>query len=291
MYTLGLTGFPLSHSLSPKLHTAALTAAGLKGGYTLFPVDPIHPEALAALLERVRSGEIHGLNVTIPHKQSVLPLLDELSETAKAIGAVNTIYAKDGRLIGDNTDAAGFWDDLSPHLTSPIFKNRKWGRHEVSPPLNSALWNLGEAGRGLVLGAGGSARAVVFALQAHGWNVSVAARRIEQAEEIANRHKKNVTATTFSTLPSKFCLLINTTPLGMTPNTETCAWEGDFPPGAFVYDLVYNPPETLLMKRARAAGLQASNGLGMLIEQAALAFELWTGHQADRTAMQESLQA
>jgi shikimate dehydrogenase len=289
MLTLGLTGFPLSHSLSPKLHNAALTAAGLKGDYSLFPVDPARPDELAHLLGRVRGGEIHGLNVTIPHKQAVLPLLDELSETAKAIGAVNTIYLKNGRLIGDNTDAAGFWKDVSPHLTSPIFKNRKWGRNEVSPPLNSALWNLGEAGRGLVLGAGGSARAVVHSLVQNNWQVTLAARRIEQAEELAKRYTQHVSATTFSILPSAFCLLINTTPLGMTPNTETCAWEGDFPPGAFVYDLVYNPPETLLMKRARAAGLQASNGLGMLIEQAALAFELWTGHKADRSAMKMSL--
>jgi shikimate dehydrogenase len=271
-FTLGLTGFPLSHSLSPKLHNAALAAAGLEGSYSLFPVDPAHPDELAHLLGRVRRGEIHGLNVTIPHKQSVLPLLDELSETARAIGAVNTIYAKDGRLIGDNTDAAGFWDDLSSHLTSPIFRNSK----------------MGEAGRGLVLGAGGSARAVVFALQAYGWDVSVAARRIEQAQALVTEFGLQA-AQSLNAPISNFDLLVNTTPLGMTPNTETCAWESDFPPGAFVYDLVYNPPETLLIKRARAAGLQASNGLGMLIEQAALAFELWTGHNAGRSAMRNSL--
>ena len=296
MYTLGLTGFPLSHSLSPKLHNAALMAAGLKGSYSLFPVDPARPDELAHLLGRVRSGEIHGLNVTIPHKQAVIPLLDELSETAKAIGAVNTIYAQNGRLIGDNTDAAGFWADLNPHLTSPIFKDRKWGRNEVSPPLNSALWNFGgrashdfaKAGRGLVLGAGGSARAVVFALKAHGWEVSVAARRIEQAQALVTEFGLQA-AQSLDSQTTGFELLVNTTPLGMTPNIETCAWDWGFPPRAFVYDLVYNPPETLLMQRARAAGLDASNGLGMLIEQAALAFELWTGHKADRTAMRASV--
>lgn len=269
-FTLGLTGFPLSHSLSPKLHNAALAAAGLEGSYSLFPVDPAHPDALAALLERIRNGEIHGLNVTIPHKQSVLPLLDELSETARAIGAVNTIYLRNGRLIGDNTDAAGFWEDVSSKLETRYSKieNRK-----------SAL----------VLGAGGSARAVVFALQAHGWNVSVAARRIEQAQALVTEFGLQAAYDIDSPI-SNFDLLVNTTPLGMTPDTETCAWEGDFPPGAFVYDLVYNPPETLLMKRARAAGLQASNGLGMLIEQAALAFELWTGHKADRTAMKMGIE-
>ncbi len=276
-FTLGLTGFPLSHSLSPKLHNAALKAAGLEGSYSLFPVDPAHPDELAHLLGRVRRGEIHGLNVTIPHKQSVLPLLDELSETARAIGAVNTIYAKDGRLIGDNTDAAGFWEDVSSLMVN---RKSKIENHQ------SPITNYRSA---LVLGAGGSARAVVFALQAYGWDVSVAARRIEQAQALVTEFGLQATCGLNSPI-SNFDLLVNTTPLGMTPDTETCAWEGNFPPEAFVYDLVYNPPETLLIKRARASGLQASNGLGMLIEQAALAFELWTGHPADRIAMRKSIQ-
>jgi shikimate 5-dehydrogenase len=118
--------------------------------------------------------------------------------------------------------------------------------------------------------------------------VSVAARRIEQAQALVTEFGLQAAQSLDSPI-SNFDLLVNTTPLGMSPNTETCAWNADFPPGAFVYDLVYNPPETLLMKRARAAGLQASNGLGMLIEQAALAFELWTGDKADRSAMQNSL--
>jgi shikimate dehydrogenase len=284
MYTLGLTGFPLSHSLSPKLHNAALTAAGLEGTYSLFPVDPAHPEALAALLERIRSGEIHGLNVTIPHKQAVIPLLDELSETAKAIGAVNTIYMRNGRLIGDNTDAAGFWMDVSAKLD---IRNSKIENRV--PSIEYQIPNNEYRKSAIVLGAGGSARAVVFALQAHGWNVSVAARRIEQAQALVTEFGLQAAQSLDSPI-SNFDLLVNTTPLGMTPNTETCAWDADFPPEAFVYDLVYNPSETLLMKRARAADLQASNGLGMLIEQAALAFELWTSQKADRIAMRKSIQ-
>lgn len=276
MYTLGLTGFPLSHSLSPKLHTAALKAAGLEGSYSLFPVDPARPRELAHLLGRVRRGEIHGLNVTIPHKQAVIPLLDELSETAKAIGAVNTIYAQNGRLIGDNTDAAGFWDDVSSNID--IRKSK------IENP-QSPITNYRSA---LVLGAGGSARAVVFALKAHGWDVLVAARRIEQAQALVTEFGLQA-AQSLDSQTIAFELLVNTTPLGMSPNIETCAWDWGFPPRAFVYDLVYNPPETLLMKRARTAGLQASNGLGMLIEQAALAFELWTGHPADRDTMRASV--
>lgn len=282
-FNLGLTGFPLSHSLSPKLHTAALKAAGLEGSYSLFPVDPARPDELAHLLERVRSGEIHGLNVTIPHKQAVIPLLDELSETAKAIGAVNTIYAQNGRLIGDNTDAAGFWVDVSSKLDTRYSKieNREPGaEHQVS--------NNEYRTSALVLGAGGSARAVVFALKSHGWEVAVAARRIEQARALVTEFGLQA-AQSLDSQTTAFELLVNTTPLGMNPNIETCAWDWGFPPRAFVYDLVYNPPETLLMKRARAAGLQASNGLGMLIEQAALAFELWTGHPADRDTMRANI--
>ena len=112
LYRLGLTGFPLEHSLSPRLHMAALQACGLEGEYRLYPVPPDDEAGLNELLEHVRSGGMHGLNVTIPHKRSVLPLLDEVSETARAIGAVNTIYARDGVLVGENTDAAGFLSDL-----------------------------------------------------------------------------------------------------------------------------------------------------------------------------------
>jgi shikimate dehydrogenase len=207
--------------------------------------------------------------VTIPHKQAVISLLDGLSETAKAIGAVNTIYAQNGRLIGDNTDAAGFWADLSGCIDI--------GQSKIESQKSA-----------IVLGAGGSARAVVFALKAHGWEVAVAARRIEQAQALVTEFGLQA-AQSLDSKTVDFELLVNTTPLGMTPNIETCAWGWGFPPRAFVYDLVYNPPETLLMKRARVAGLSTSNGLGMLIEQAALAFELWTGHPADRTAMRESI--
>ena len=114
MFHLGLIGWPLGHSLSPNLHDAALAALDLPGEYRLYPVPPL-PEGqarLAELFEQVRSGDLDGLNVTIPHKQTVLPLLDELTPTAPAIGAANLIFLKDGQLIGDNTDAAGFLADL-----------------------------------------------------------------------------------------------------------------------------------------------------------------------------------
>ena len=273
-FQLGLIGYPLGHSLSPKIHTAALAASGFEGNYSLFPIPSEDKQGLSKLLTRVRSGEINGLNVTIPHKQNVIEFMDELTPTAQAIGAVNTIYMREDKLIGDNTDAPGFLADLK----------------QVMNTAQSSIENRKSA---IVFGAGGSARAVVYALVNDGWNVTLAARRIEQAQQLANSiDHYQLTIVNYSDLqPLTFNLLVNTTPLGMTPNTETSPLPENtvLSKNTFVYDLVYNPRETKLVRDARAQGLNASTGLGMLIEQAALAFEKWTGVSADRVAMQQAV--
>jgi shikimate dehydrogenase len=266
MIHLGLIGFPLEHSLSPKIHSAALTSCSLEGEYTLFSIYPDDVRGLKNLLARVRTGEITGLNVTIPHKQNVIPLLDELTSTAKAIGAVNTIYLNENKLIGDNTDAQGFLFDLERFI----------GDHELGIKNRTAL----------VLGAGGSSRAVVYALENDGWNVTIAARRIDQAQELASRFE-NTQAVELNSQTLQFLfpqLIVNATSVGMTPNVNQSPWPESlpFPPHAAIYDLVYNPRETKLMKDAHAAGLCATSGLGMLVEQAALAFEIWTGERIPR---------
>mgnify|MGYP000215211245 CR=1 FL=1 len=283
MYRLGLIGYPLEHSLSPRLHQAALRACGLEGEYRLYPVPP-SPDcktALVGLLEQLRRGELAGLNVTIPHKQRVLPLLDELSQAAQAIGAANTILLRDGRLRGENTDAAGFLSDLK----------RQMGRNTIS-----------ETPEALVLGAGGAARAVVFALARDNWRVWVAARRREQAEELvsAMRGREYEIAALSLNAPAlaeliahrRITLLVNATPVGMTPLADVSPWpEGvGLPQLAFVYDLVYNPAETPLLQAAKRAGLANANGLGMLIDQAARAFELWTGCLPARQALEQAVQ-
>ncbi|MCQ3939102.1 MAG: shikimate dehydrogenase [Chloroflexi bacterium] len=282
-YRLGLTGSPLSHSLSPKIHAAALETCGLHGEYSLFPIPPDDKQGLISLLARVRAGEIHGLNVTIPHKQTVIGFLDKLTPAAQAIGAVNTIYLREGKLIGDNTDAPGFLSALNRFLseTQPQIENRK-----------SKIVNRKSA---LVLGAGGSARAVVYALANDGWNVVIAARRIEQARQLADTFPNHQLRTasfdlrpsTFDLQPSTFNLIVNTTPLGMTPNIDQSPLPENLslPSNVIIYDLVYNPSETKLVRSARAQGLQAATGLGMLIEQAALSFEVWTGHNPPREAL------
>ncbi len=271
MIQLGLIGYPLGHSLSPKIHTAALQACGLEGNYSLFPIHPDDRDGLKDLLARVRAGELHGLNVTIPHKQNVIEFMDELTPTVQAIGAVNTIYLREGKLIGDNTDAAGFLADLKKGM-----ENRE----------------LGVGKSALVLGAGGSARAVVYTLLNDGWSVTITARRLEQAQQLAASFANyQLHITTFDLQPLTFDLIVNTTPLGMTPNTETSPLFDELllPPNAFVYDLVYNPRETKLIKTARAQGLSATTGLGMLIEQAALSFEIWTGHTPPRDVLYASV--
>jgi len=267
MIRLGLIGYPVSHSLSPKIQNAALKACGLEGEYSLFPIAPDDMQALKDLLDRVRSGEITGLNVTIPHKQNVIQFMDELTPTAKAIGAVNIIYMRESKLIGDNTDAPGFLADLNKFLTTVPYRDDKTRSHGE---LNA-----------LVLGAGGSARSVVYALVNDDWKVTLAARRPEQAQQLASsftQYSTRITSLTDLQL-STFDLIVNTTPLGMTPNIDQSPLSENTPLSkhTMIYDLVYNPRETKFVREARSQGLSAITGLGMLIEQAALGFELWTG--------------
>lgn len=279
IFKLGLIGYPLGHSLSPKIHAAALEACGLEGDYALFPIPPDDRQALKALLTRLRTGELHGLNVTIPHKQTVIPLLDELTPTAQAIGAVNTIFIQNGQLTGDNTDAPGFLADLKRFLG---IGNWKLGDNDDQFTIENRQSSITNRKSALVLGAGGSARAVVYALLKDGWNVTLTARRIEQARELAASFPafdiQIASRREFIFHLSSFHLLVNTTPLGMSPNTGDSPWPADlpFPQNAAVYDLVYNPRQTKLVREARAAGLPAVTGLGMLVEQAALSFEIWT---------------
>ncbi len=280
-FHLGLTGYPLSHSLSPQIHTAALHACSLEGDYSLFSIPPEDKHGLKKLLTRLRTGDLHGINVTIPYKQTVIEFLDEITPIAKAIGAVNTIYLRDDKLIGDNTDAPGFLADLRKFLAEfPSPSGRGDGVRK-----NSAL----------VLGAGGSARAVVHALLNDGWKITIAARRLEQAQHLAisfSNYQLQITGLEgLQSLVPNHSLVVNTTPLGMAPDVDQSPLPENLslPSNILVYDLVYNPRGTKLVRDAQAHGLKATTGLGMLIEQAALSFELWTGQNPSRELMQASV--
>ena len=288
-FSLGLIGYPLEHSVSPYLHNANLNDLGLEGKYILYEVPPMPDgkERIVELLKRLRNKEIAGLNVTIPHKKTMIPFLDNLTSPARDIGAVNTIYLNDGRLLGDNTDAPGFSSDLENVMKAT---GHQW---KIDSSNNEH--------HALVIGAGGSACAVVYALARKGWWVTIAARRLKQAQELAYRHHGLEPETLISaiklnkseinSLELPISLIVNTTPIGMWPNIDDSPWPEnlDLPINAFVYDLIYNPSETKLVKEARAAGLIAVTGLGMLIEQAALAFERWTGIPATRDAMRNAV--
>ena len=273
IWRFGLIGQPLEHSYSPILHQTALVDAGLTGTYQLFPLESA--EMIPAMLEKVRTGELDGLNVTIPYKQAVMPHLDALTGAAQAIGAVNTIYLKEGHLVGDNTDAPGFWQDLSAHLQGV---------------------NL-FAEHALILGAGGAARALAYELTMQGWQVTVAARRKAQTMSmLENLSLPMVKAAHWEALQNpaflnNFALLVNATPVGMFPDVKTSPLPEDLklPGHLVVYDLIYNPRESLLLQQAKTAGCIHVNGLGMLIEQAAIAFERWTGIKPDTGRMARAL--
>jgi len=279
MILTGLIGWPVAHSKSPAMHNAAFRSAGIDGFYGLLPVRPHRVgEAIAGL----RALGFRGANVTVPHKQAVIPFLDEITPVAQAIGAVNTILIDDdGHMVGTNTDAWGFIRDLEA-IGMPFESIRDKGA--------------------LVLGAGGSARAVAYALATHNISTHILARRPEQARALVQSliphlpHKDLIRAYDWSHL-SKLApivkLIVNCTPVGMSPDIEDSPWPDHlgFRPDQLVYDLVYNPSRTRLMAQAEAAGARAWNGVGMLVHQGAKAWELWTGHSAPVDVMRAAVLA
>jgi shikimate dehydrogenase len=281
MISLGLVGYPLAHSLSPRIQTAAMKFCELEGQYSLYPIIPEDGLKLKNILDQVRNGTITGLNVTIPHKQNVIRYLDELTSVAETIGAVNTIYLRNGKLTGENTDAPGFLADLYRHFGDDFIKERV-------------------VKKALVLGAGGAARAVTYALVNDGWKVIISARRTEQTQELiaqfsskdSQLSKIDYDAGSFRVNVPDIFLIINTTPVGMLPETEKTPWPSDvsLPDHSVFYDLVYNPGETKFIKNARTIGLRAYNGLGMLVEQAALSFNIWTGFEIPRQHLLAALE-
>jgi shikimate dehydrogenase len=251
-------GDPIRHSRSPAIHNAAFAAAGLDWVFLAFEV----PRARGAdAIHAMRALGIGGLSVTMPHKQDAARACDELTTAARTLAAVNVVVPRGhGRLLGDSTDGEGFLRSVRDHDVDP------------------------GAGRALVLGAGGAARAITLALAGAGADVTVAARRMEAAESAAGM-VAGVGAIRLSECdPARFDLVVNATPLGM--QGEAPAVDPDrLNPGQFVVDTVYHPMETPLLAAARSRGVPCTNGLGMLVHQAALAFELWTGVDAPLDAM------
>lgn len=247
MLLLGVVGHPVAHSLSPRLHNWALERCGLAGSYHAWDMAPA---AFPAFMAAVRLLPIHGVSVTIPHKEAALALADTATAEARAVGAANTLLWDAGRLVADTTDVAGFLAPLAG----------------LSP------------GRAVVLGAGGAARAAVFGLRTQGWEVVVTARSLSRAQALAQDlgaqpwpwEKRHCLA---------FDLLVNATPLGMRgPHEAATPWPGPLPASATVYDLVYTPSPTVLLRHAAACGCRTIPGLPMFVAQAQAQFARWTGH-------------
>ncbi|MBC7882990.1 MAG: shikimate dehydrogenase [Anaerolineae bacterium] len=254
---LGLIGDPVTHSFSPTMHNAALVALGLDAVYV--PLE-VHPENLEAAVRGLQACGWWGFNVTIPHKQAIVPFLDRLESPAHQVGVVNTVRIEtDGSLTGTNTDAEGFVQPLTV---------RQW---------------IGKTA--LILGCGGSAFAVVAGCQALGFDqIFVVGRNSEKLKDFAARlpNPQGVkTADWFmaeSLLP-RADLLVNTTPIGMVPDIENSPLENlkALSKGAIVYDLIYRPRPTRLLQIAQSGNLVCIDGLAMLVAQGAAALQFWTG--------------
>lgn len=256
----GVIGDPIVHSRSPQIHNAGYAALGLDWVFVAFPTPAGRG---AAALEAMRTLGIAGLSVTMPHKRDVAVACDELSERAAALGVVNAVWDREGTLVGDSTDGEGFLRAL------------------VDAGIDDVA-----ATQVAVLGAGGAARAITHSLGAAGARVKVVARRERAAEDVASLAPDGTTAS-FNALDDAIqgCdVLVNATPLGMAGEDVPVSTAGLATVG-LVFDTVYGPTQTPLLARAADAGIAAVNGIGMLVHQAAIAFEAFTGQEAPLEAM------
>lgn len=270
MKQLFVIGDPVAHSLSPLLHQAMIDQTGAAYRYD---VRTVRPEELPAFVRWAKDGGCAGFNVTMPHKETILPLLDEVDATAASCGAVNTVCIREGRAIGHNTDGTGFLDSLAGRGFYPQ------GRTVM------------------LLGAGGAAKAVGHALAAAGaGRIIVCARRLERAAALAAQlpgcGEGIVQAQDAIQQAASACdLLVNATPLGMagSPDFARLNFLQVMPPHAVVYDLVYHPRRTALLEEAARQGLRAVGGIDLLIRQAVRAFTFFTGETPDTAALYAAL--
>lgn len=267
-----LIGHPVEHSLSPVMHNAAFQHLGLDYVYVAFDTPP---EGLEEAMRGVRGLGIHGLNVTMPHKVSIIRYLDELDRSAEMTGSVNTVLNRNGKLIGYTTDGLGALNALRDAGADPL------GRKVV------------------ILGAGGASRSISFALIEFARELVIANRTLERAVSLVNDIRRafgqvNVRACGLSEGSLEVELkdadiLINATPIGMRPNeNDTPVRRGLLHRNLTVFDIVYDPLETRLLREARSIGARTVDGLSMLIHQGAASFEIWTGFKAPIGVMREA---
>lgn len=254
-------GHPIGHSRSPMLHGYWLERYHIRGSYE--PID-VPPERLADFFTRYRDAGWAGGNVTVPHKTAVIPYLDRIDEAAEAVGAVNTIWWDDEVLVGGNTDATGFLGNID----------------ELVPGWDKS------AKRAILLGAGGAARAATYGLRERGLEVSICNRTVATAEALAAHFGDRVSAHGLDAMPAlmeKCDLFVNTTSLGMIGQPPLQIDLAPLKADAIVYDIVYVPLETDVLKAAKARGYRTVDGLGMLLHQAVEGFSHWFGRRPEVT--------
>ncbi|MFE4705986.1 shikimate dehydrogenase [Peribacillus simplex] len=262
----GVMGDPIAHSMSPDIHNDAFEKENIEAVYHHFHVTK---DGLNDAVKGMKALGIEGFNITIPHKTSIIPFLDEVDELALAIGAVNTVVNKNGRFIGYNTDGKGFFKSLCDEISGDI-----------------------KAKKTLVIGAGGAARAIYFTLVKEGVKqVDIANRTKERAAQLVSDCPYDKVSKALSIIEaeeslSQYDLIIQTTSSGMSPELDHSPLKVDqLKAGAIVSDIIYNPLQTKLLREAGEKGAETQNGLGMFINQAALAFEIWTGIMPDTARM------
>ena len=273
---LGIFGWPVAHSKSPRMHEAAARALGIELRYERFAVEP---EDLARAVAEKHAEGIDGYNLTVPHKQAIMALLDDVAPTARAIGAVNTVVRSGDRYVGHNTDAPGLVRSLT----------------EAGVDVSGA--------RVVVIGAGGAARAGVAGLaEAGAATIDVLARRPEQAEALVESLEAlggtELRADSLEAAAARFghaTLVVQATSATLGSNPSAGAFAESLPIDALpneavVVDMVYQPLVTSVLERAQARGLRTVDGLGMLLHQGAIAFEMWTGFEPPLDVMRAALE-
>lgn len=264
----GVFGCPVGHSQSPAMHNAAFAQMGLDFVYVPFDV---HPDNLKAAVTGIRALNMVGVNVTIPHKERVIPFLNWVSDEALQIQSVNTIHLVDGKLRGYSTDGEGLIRALEASGKSP------------------------SGSKSVILGAGGSARAAAAALTLHGAEVAVANRTFSRALELAETLAVRPIALDSDDAREAILnadLLVNCTSVGMYPKTDDQPIPGEWlHKNLFVFDTIYNPLETRLLAAAKSAGCRTANGVKMLVFQGAISFKIWTGLDPPAEVMEKAVLA
>ena len=258
-----LIGFPLGHSMSPEIHNELFKTKNINGKYELIEIPP---ESLEASFEELK--KLGGFNVTIPHKTNIIPFLDELSDRAKLFGAVNTVEIKDGKAKGYNTDCVGFLRALEGA-------------------------GIELKGKVLICGCGGVSRMFAFESALAGCDITFAIREssLEKCKTLCAELKEKLGAQSrivfLDNAGEGYDLIINGTPLGMFPNVESCPLDRKTVESSkAVFDSIYNPGETVLLRYAKEAGIKYQNGLSMLVWQAAAAQEIWNGVKFEKETIE-----